>query len=196
MSLEDNLLAEGLWPLCGVDEAGRGPLAGPVVAAAVILKPDSDLRKLVRDSKKLSHARREQLHALIMAEASVGVAFVSPEEIDRINILNAAMLAMRQAVEQLDAKPRVTLIDGNRTPAGMDGDVRAVVKGDQSEASISAASIIAKVERDRYMLEIDSRYPEYGFARHKGYPTADHYAALNKLGPTPIHRRTFKGVLV
>lgn len=196
MSLEDNLLAEGLWPLCGVDEAGRGPLAGPVVAAAVILKPDSDLRKLVRDSKKLSHARREQLHALIMAEASVGVAFVSPEEIDRINILNAAMLAMRQAVERLDAKPRVTLIDGNRTPAGMDGDVRAVVKGDQSEASISAASIIAKVERDRYMLEIDSRYPEYGFARHKGYPTADHYAALNKLGPTPIHRRTFKGVLV
>jgi len=196
MSLEDNLLAEGLWPLCGVDEAGRGPLAGPVVAAAVILKPDSDLRKLVRDSKKLSHARREQLHALIIAEASVGVAFVSPEEIDRINILNAAMLAMRQAVEQLDAKPRVTLIDGNRTPAGMDGDVRAVVKGDQSEASISAASIIAKVERDRYMLEIDSRYPEYGFARHKGYPTADHYAALNKLGPTPIHRRTFKGVLV
>ena len=196
MSLEDNLLAEGLWPLCGVDEAGRGPLAGPVVAAAVILKPDSDLRKLVRDSKKLSHARREKLHALIMAEASVCVAFVSPEEIDRINILNAAMLAMRQAVEQLDAKPRVTLIDGNRTPAGMDGDVRAVVKGDQSEASISAASIIAKVERDRYMLEIDSRYPEYGFARHKGYPTADHYAALNKLGPTPIHRRTFKGVLV
>lgn len=196
MSLEDNLLAEGLWPLCGVDEAGRGPLAGPVVAAAVILKPGSDLRKLVRDSKKLSHARRKQLHALIMAEASVGVAFVSPEEIDRINILNAAMLAMRQAVEQLDAKPRVTLIDGNRTPAGMDGDVRAVVKGDQSEASISAASIIAKVERDRYMLEIDSRYPEYGFARHKGYPTADHYAALNKLGPTPIHRRTFKGVLV
>jgi len=196
MSLEDNLLAEGLWPLCGVDEAGRGPLAGPVVAAAVILKPDSDLRKLVRDSKKLSHARREQLHALIIAEASVGVAFVSPDEIDRINILNAAMLAMRQAVEQLDAKPRVTLIDGNRTPAGMDGDVRAVVKGDQSEASISAASIIAKVERDRYMLEIDSRYPEYGFARHKGYPTADHYAALNKLGPTPIHRRTFKGVLV
>ena len=196
MSLEDNLLAEGLWPLCGVDEAGRGPLAGPVVAAAVILKPDSDLRKLVRDSKKLSHARREQLHALIMAEASVGVAFVSPEEIDRINILNAAMLAMRQAVERLDANPRVTLIDGNRTPAGMDGDVRAVVKGDQSEASISAASIIAKVERDRYMLEIDSRYPEYGFARHKGYPTADHYAALNKLGPTPIHRRTFKGVLV
>lgn len=196
MSLEDNLLAEGLWPLCGVDEAGRGPLAGPVVAAAVILKPDSDLRKLVRDSKKLSHARREQLHALIMAEASVGVAFVSPEEIDRINILNAAMLAMRQAVERLDANPRVTLIDGNRTPAGLDGDVRAVVKGDQSEASISAASIIAKVERDRYMLEIDSRYPEYGFARHKGYPTADHYAALNKLGPTPIHRRTFKGVLV
>lgn len=196
MSLEDNLLAEGLWPLCGVDEAGRGPLAGPVVAAAVILKPDSDLRKLVRDSKKLSHARREQLHALIMAEASVGVAFVSPEEIDRINILNAAMLAMRQAVERLDAKPRMTLIDGNRTPAGLAGDVRAVVKGDQSEASISAASIIAKVERDRYMLEIDSRYPEYGFARHKGYPTADHYAALNKLGPTPIHRRTFKGVLV
>lgn len=196
MSLEDNLLAEGHWPLCGVDEAGRGPLAGPVVAAAVILKPDSDLRKLVRDSKKLSHVRREQLHALIMAEASVGVAFVSPEEIDRVNILNATMLAMRQAVAQLDPNPRVTLIDGNRTPVGLEGDVRAVVKGDQSEASISAASIIAKVERDRYMLDMDSRYPEYGFARHKGYPTADHYAVLNKLGPTPIHRRTFKGVVV
>lgn len=196
MSLEDALLAEGYSPLCGVDEAGRGPLAGPVVAAAVILRPDSILRTQVRDSKALSPRRRQILYTLIRAEAQVGLAFVMPDEIDRLNILEATMLAMRQAVEALGVAPAVILIDGNRAPKGLTGNVRTVVKGDQSEASIAAASIIAKVERDRYMLEMEAFYPGYGFARHKGYPTAEHYAALRKLGPTPIHRRTFKGVVV
>lgn len=196
MSLEDDLLAEGHAPLCGVDEAGRGPLAGPVVAAAVILPPDSLLRTQVRDSKVLSPKRRARLHELIMAEARVGLSFVSPAEIDRLNILEATLLAMRQAVERLEVEPRWILIDGNRAPRGLNGQVRTVVKGDQTEASIAAASIIAKVSRDRYMLEMEDVYPGYGFARHKGYPTAEHYAALRELGPTPIHRRTFRGVVV
>jgi ribonuclease HII len=119
-----------------------------------------------------------------------------PDEIDRLNILEATMLAMRQAVEALGVAPAVILIDGNRAPSGLKGQVITVVKGDQSEASIAAASIIAKVERDSYMLEMDAAYPGYGFAQHKGYPTADHYAALRAKGPTPIHRRTFKGVVV
>ncbi len=150
----------------------------------------------MRDSKALSPRRRQILYTLIRAEAQVGLAFVMPDEIDRLNILEATMLAMRQAVEALGVAPAVILIDGNRAPSGLKGQVITVVKGDQSEASIAAASIIAKVERDSYMLEMDAAYPGYGFAQHKGYPTADHYAALRAKGPTPIHRRTFKGVVV
>ena len=195
MSYENSLIAQGLWPLCGVDEAGRGPLAGPVSAAAVILKPESPLRDMMADSKKLTPARRDKIYNIIMtsSDAVVGVAMVDEKEIDRINILNASLKAMQIAVSKLADKPVCALIDGNRPPQ-LDCRTVPIVKGDQSEASIAAASIVAKVTRDRFMLEMDGLYPGYGFAKHKGYPTAAHYAAIRELGPCPIHRRSFKGV--
>ena len=176
--------------VAGVDEVGRGPLAGPVVTAAVILDPERPIEGL-NDSKKLSEKRREALAELIKERAlawSLGRAEV--EEIDRINILQATMLAMRRAVEGLDPAPDHAMVDGNRCPE-LPCTVEAVVKGDGTVAAISAASILAKVSRDREMVELDARYPGYGLAGHKGYPTKAHLEALERLGVTPIHRRSF-----
>ncbi len=182
---------EGFSLICGVDEAGRGPLAGPVCAAAVILPPDLELEGL-NDSKKLSEKRREALYPLICEQAlAYGIAFASEQEIDEINILQATFLAMRRAVEQLGQKPDLALVDGNREPDFGDIPVRTIIKGDSRSANIAAASILAKVTRDRFMLEQDAVYPQYGFAVHKGYGTQKHYAALREYGPCPIHRRSF-----
>ncbi len=182
---------EGFSLICGVDEAGRGPLAGPVCAAAVILPPDLELEGL-NDSKKLSEKRREALYPLICEQAlAYGIAFASEQEIDEINILQATFLAMRRAVEQLGQKPGLALVDGNREPDFGDIPVRTIIKGDSRSANIAAASILAKVTRDRFMLEQDAVYPQYGFAVHKGYGTQKHYAALREYGPCPIHRRSF-----
>lgn len=179
--------------VAGVDEAGRGPLAGPVVAAAVIL---DDLRPIagLNDSKKLSAARREKLFDEIRAKAlCCSIAQASVEEIDEINILQATMLAMRRAVEGLRLKPAKVLVDGNRLPV-LDVLAEAIVKGDATVPAISAASILAKVTRDRWCAELDVRYPEYGFAGHKGYGTAEHLAALEAHGACPEHRKTFAPV--
>ena len=176
--------------IAGVDEVGRGPLAGPVVAAAVILDPDCPIEGLA-DSKKLSEKRREALDIIIRENAlawSLGRAEV--EEIDQINILQASLLAMQRAVESLAIFPSHALIDGNRCP-DLACTVEAIVGGDSSEPAISAASIIAKVARDREMQEMDLLYPGYGLAKHKGYPTKAHLQALQQLGVTEIHRRTF-----
>jgi len=195
MPLEEELIAQGIWPVCGVDEAGRGPLAGPVVAAAAILSPDCRLRGLVRDSKALSASQREALFELLTADTDVcvGVAVVDARIIDEINIYQATMLAMRQAVADLKIMPSHALIDGNRCPELVCAST-AIIGGDASEPSISAASIVAKVTRDRLMATLDVTYPGYGFARHKGYPTRAHQEAIRILGPCPIHRRSYKGV--
>lgn len=177
--------------LCGVDEAGRGPLAGDVYAAAVILPPDAELPGL-NDSKKLSEKKREALYDLICAQAvSYCVATATPEEIDRLNILNATFVAMQRAIDGLSVPPDYVLIDGNRRPATIIQPCSCVVKGDATSASIAAASILAKVSRDRYMKQIAERYPEYGFTKHKGYPTKDHYAAIAEYGVLDIHRKSF-----
>lgn len=180
--------------LCaGVDEAGRGPLAGPVVAAAVILDDMAPIAGLA-DSKKLTERRRERLYDEIRAKAlCCSVAQASVDEIDRLNILNATLLAMRRAVQGLRLKPSKVLIDGNRLPA-LDVLAEAVVGGDALVPSISAASILAKVTRDRLLVELHDRHPGYGFERHKGYGTAEHLAALRRLGPLPEHRRSFAPV--
>ena len=183
--IERSCFARGIGLVCGADEAGAGPLAGAVYAAAVILPPGLD------DSKKVSPRKREVLFDQIQAQAVAwAVASVDEGEIDRINILNARMLAMDRAIQALDPAPEYALIDGNRN-TGIRCPNETVVKGDGRSASIAAASILAKVSRDRYMKEMDARYPGYGFARHKGYPTKAHYEALRRLGPCPIHRRTF-----
>lgn len=176
--------------VCGVDEAGRGPLAGPVCAAAVIL-PKGLVIPGLNDSKKLSDKRRRELFPIIQQEAvSFGIAFASQEEIDEINILQATFLAMRRAMEQLNPQPEFALIDGNReTDFGV--PCKTVIKGDSLSANIAAASVLAKVTRDNWMMEAAEKYPGYGFEIHKGYGTKAHYAALEKLGPCPIHRRTF-----
>jgi ribonuclease HII len=179
--------------IAGVDEAGRGPLAGPVVAAAVILDPAKPIEGLA-DSKTLAPARREILALQIRAQAlawALGTAGV--EEIDRLNILQATLLAMRRAVEALPIYPELVLVDGNQPPA-LHCTVRTVVRGDATIPAISAASILAKVARDRTMAELDAVYPGYGFARHKGYPTAEHIQALGRLGATPEHRLSFAPV--
>ena len=179
--------------VAGVDEAGRGPLAGPVVVAAVVLNPDRPIHGL-DDSKKLSEKRREELFALIMARSLAwSVVEIGPAEIDRINILQATMLGMKQAVEQLDLPPSLALIDGNQAP-DLSCTVRTIVRGDSLKPVISAASILAKVSRDRLMKKLHIDYPDYGFDRHKGYPTADHLARLARYGPCPIHRRSFAPV--
>ena len=179
--------------IAGVDEVGRGPLAGPVVAAAVILHPDKPIRGLA-DSKTLSLKRRESLYEEILAKsASYAVAFSEVAEIDEINILQASLLAMKRAIEGLDIMPDEILVDGIHRPK-VPGLVKAIVKGDLTVPCISAASIIAKVTRDRYMVELDKQYPGYGLASHKGYPTKQHMNALAALGVTPIHRQSFSPV--
>ncbi len=196
MALEEGLLTRGVWPLCGIDEAGRGPLAGPVVAATVVISPASPLRKLVKDSKKLSQSNRERLYELLMRsdDFSCGIAMVDECMIDKINILKATMLAMEQSFNSLNIKPVYALVDGNKKP-NLSCECIPVIGGDVTEPSISAASIIAKVTRDRYMSDMDGLYPGYGFKIHKGYPTKAHYSAIRLLGPCPIHRKSFKGVL-
>ncbi|MDR3221996.1 MAG: ribonuclease HII [Candidatus Accumulibacter sp.] len=185
------LLPEGL--ACGVDEAGRGPLAGPVVAAAVILDPDDPIEGL-DDSKKLSAKRRAALAIQIRARAlSWAVAEASAEEIDRLNILQASLLAMRRAVDGLALRPQRALIDGNICPR-LDCPAEAIVGGDGKIASIAAASILAKTVRDAGMLALHAIYPVYGFDRHKGYPTAFHLRALREHGPSPVHRRSYAPV--
>jgi len=180
--------------IAGVDEVGRGPLIGNVVAAAVILDPANPVAGLT-DSKKLSEKKREQLFPLIQERALAwSIAWASPQEIDELNILHATMLAMQRAVSQLSVVPQFALIDGNRCPPGLPCPAEAIVKGDLKEPAISAASILAKVYRDREMAELDLRYPDYGFARHKGYPTALHMERLRLLGPLPEHRRSFRPV--
>ena len=185
------LHAEGFECFCGVDEAGRGPLAGPVYAAAVILSPDNPIEG-VNDSKKLSEKKREALFDVIRERAvAYCIASASVEEIEEHNILNATYLAMTRAVEGLSVKPQLALIDGNRIPPMLTVPARYVVKGDALSASIGAASILAKVARDRVLREADALYPQYGFAVHKGYGTAAHTAALKEYGPCPIHRLSF-----
>ncbi|HEY7840404.1 MAG TPA: ribonuclease HII [Gammaproteobacteria bacterium] len=179
--------------VAGVDEAGRGPLAGPVIAAAVILDPARPVRGL-RDSKLLTAAARRKLAARIRDRALAwAIGRVDNEDIDRLNILNASLLAMRLAVTALAIAPRRVLVDGNRCP-DLDCDVVAMVGGDRTIKAISAASILAKVHRDEEMIILDRRYPGYGFARHKGYPTRQHLVALNRLGVCAIHRRSFDPV--
>ena len=177
--------------VCGVDEAGRGPLAGPVYAAAVILSPDRPIAGL-NDSKKLSEKKREALFDIICTNAQAYcVASASVEEIEEHNILGATFLAMRRAVEGLSIQPRLALIDGNRTPPGLAMKAETIVKGDALSESVAAASILAKVSRDRLLKELDRQYPAYGFAVHKGYGTAAHVAALREFGPCPAHRMSF-----
>lgn len=187
---EREAFADGVKLVCGVDEAGRGPLAGPVCAAAVILPPELVIPGL-NDSKKLTDKKRRELYDVITAEAvSYGIAFASEKEIDEINILQATFLAMARAMEKLSPQPELALIDGNRAKDfGL--PVRTIVKGDSLSASIAAASILAKVTRDRLMEQYDEAYPQYGFAVHKGYGTKRHYEALREFGPSPIHRMTF-----
>jgi len=185
-----------IW-VCGVDEAGRGPLVGAVVAGAVVLDPNNPIEGL-KDSKKLTAARREFLYRQILEKAKAwGVGEASPAEIDEINILQATMLAMRRAIEDLTIRmgawPEKALIDGNRCPE-LPISAEAIVKGDAKEPAISAASIIAKVTRDRQMIALHERYPEYGFAQHMGYPTEAHFAALQQYGACDQHRRSFSPV--
>lgn len=188
---EHTAFSEGYRLVCGVDEAGRGPLAGPVCAAAVILPPDLEIEGL-NDSKKLTDKRRRALYDIITEQSlAYGIAFASEQEIDEINILQATFLAMRRAVEQLQLRPDLALVDGNREPDFGAIPVKTIVRGDSLSANIAAASILAKVTRDRFMEEQDALYPQYGFALHKGYGTQAHYAALREYGTCPIHRRTF-----
>jgi ribonuclease HII len=185
-------LAAGHRIVAGIDEAGRGPWAGPVVAAAVVLDPKR-VPDGIADSKQLSENAREELFEEILKTASVGVAFADPERIDRDNILAATLWSMQQAVTELPEKPHLALIDGNRAPQ-LDCAVQTIVKGDARSLSIAAASIVAKVSRDRMMKRFDAQYPDYGFGQHKGYGTALHSSALKKFGVTPLHRRSFKPV--
>ncbi len=180
--------------VAGVDEAGRGPLAGPVLCAAVILPPDDGLAGL-DDSKKLTEARRERLFDAIR-ETAAGYAIVAVEagEIDRLNIFQATMQGMTRAVLALPTRPELVLVDGNKIPSGLPCAARALVGGDALERSIMAASVLAKVSRDRLMLALHAQYPEYGFDRHKGYPTPAHLAALRRYGACPQHRRSFAPV--
>ena len=189
---EKSLREEGYRLIGGVDEAGRGPLAGPVFAACVILE-EGVVIDGVNDSKKLSEKKREQLFDVICEKAKAfGIGSASVQEIDELNILNATFLAMKRAVEQLPQKPDVLLVDGNQAPKGIDLPVRTLEKGDTLSLSVAAASILAKVSRDRYVTDVlDREYPQYQFARHKGYGTKLHYAMLDQYGPCPAHRRTF-----
>ena len=193
LSFED-VFSSWISLVCGADEAGRGPIAGPVFAAAVILDPDHPIDGL-KDSKKLSENRRDELAQLIKEKAKAwSIAQCSVAEIDELNILWASMLAMKRAIERLSIKPELALIDGNRCPKELSVRARAIVKGDDRIPVISAASILAKTARDAIMMELHSQYPEYGFDRHKGYPTAFHLAQLEKFGVSPVHRKTYAPV--
>ncbi|MBR6242254.1 MAG: ribonuclease HII [Ruminococcus sp.] len=186
----DSSLRKTYPVICGVDEAGRGPLAGDVYAAAVVLD-DEVLIDYLNDSKKLSESRREKLYDEIIEKAKAYcIATASVAEIDKLNILRATMLAMKRAVEGLGVSPDMALIDGNRLPE-LDCKAQCVVKGDAVSASIAAASVLAKVARDRYMKDLDKKYPEYAFAQHKGYGTKLHYEKLAQYGISDVHRRTF-----
>ena len=188
--LENELFDSGITVICGVDEAGRGPLAGPVCAAACILPRGLEIEGL-NDSKKLTEKRRDVLYDVIKEKAvAYGIAFATVEEIEELNILGATYMAMNRAIEQLTVTPDLALIDGNRN-TGIAVNSQPVVKGDSKCADIAAASILAKVTRDRYMLELDKEYPMYGFAKHKGYGTKDHYAAIREHGMCPAHRPSF-----
>lgn len=189
-NIETELREQGFEIIAGVDEAGRGPLAGPVCAAACILPFGTEIDGL-NDSKKLTEKQRERLYPVICEKAvSWAVGFASPEEIDEVNILNATYLAMNRAVRALKTVPEISIVDGNRS-AGLEFNNITVVGGDGKSASVAAASIIAKVTRDRLMLELSGKYPQYAFEKHKGYPTALHYAKLREFGPSEIHRKTF-----
>lgn len=187
----DAASSSGHTRICGVDEAGRGPLAGPVVCAAVILDA-SDVPDGLNDSKALSPIRRERLLNALLPRAKIAISVVEPPEVDALNILWASMIGMARAVRELDAD--YALIDGNRLPPDLSCRGEAIIKGDAKSLSIAAASIVAKVTRDRLMIEADRSYPGYGFAGHKGYPTRAHLDALERLGPSPIHRRSFAPV--
>ena len=188
--IEQSHFARGIQIICGVDEAGRGPLAGPVCAAAVILPPNAEIPGL-NDSKKLSDKKRRELYPIIKEQAiAYGIAFADHKEIDDINILQATYLAMERAINQLSVKPELALVDGNRAK-DFGIPVETVVHGDSLSASIAAASVLAKVTRDDYMLKMAEAYPGYDFAIHKGYGTKAHYAALKELGACPIHRMSF-----
>ena len=188
--LENEIYAEGFSLICGVDEAGRGPLAGPVYAAAVILPRDAVIDGL-NDSKKLTEKKRDALFDVITERAlTYGIASASVDEIEEFNILNATFLAMNRAVAKLDPAPELALIDGNRN-TGIAVPSRCIVGGDGKCADIAAASVLAKVTRDRYMRRMAETYPQYGFEKHKGYGTAAHYAAIRAHGPCPIHRPSF-----
>ena len=187
---ENELAKQGYKSICGVDEAGRGPLAGPVCAAAVILKPN-DIIEGVNDSKKLTEKKREKLYDIIKECAiSYSIAFATVEEIEELNILNATMLAMKRAVEGLAVPADYAIIDGNKTPA-LQIPCNYVIKGDANSMSIAAASILAKVTRDRLLLEYAEQYPQYQFEKHKGYGTKAHREALLEYGPCPVHRPSF-----
>ncbi|MDG1935024.1 MAG: ribonuclease HII [Paracoccaceae bacterium] len=192
-SFEADLHAQGFEIIAGVDEVGRGPLAGPVTAAAVILDPNN-IPTGLNDSKALSVKKREVLYDLILQHSSVSVVHVSVEEIDRINIFQASLLAMRQAITQLDPGPSFVIIDGNRIPAELPVPSQAIVKGDAKSVSIAAASIVAKITRDRLMTDLARQNPGYGWDKNAGYPTKEHQLALQHLGVSPHHRRSFKPV--
>ena len=188
--IEDSFYSENIKVICGVDEAGRGPLAGPVCAAAVILPEHLEIPGLT-DSKKLTDKKRRELFPVIQEQAiAFGIGFATEQEIDEINILQATFLSMQRALDQLTVRPDLALIDGNREKDfGL--PVKTVVKGDSLSANIAAASVLAKVTRDNLMVELSEKYPQYGFEIHKGYGTKAHYAALREFGVSPIHRMTF-----
>ena len=187
---ENEAKAQGYNFVCGIDEAGRGPLAGPVCAAAVILPEGCEIEG-INDSKKLTEKKREALYDVIIEKAlAYGIATADEKEIDEINILQATYLAMNRAFQKLEIKPDMALVDGNRDPK-LGVPTQTIVKGDARSMSIAAASILAKVTRDRFMLKMDEKYPEYQFAKHKGYGTKLHYEMLNEYGPSEIHRMTF-----
>lgn len=189
-----NYLNNNLYRIiAGVDEAGRGPLAGPVVAAAVIIDNEKLISE-IQDSKSISEKKRQQLYDFITTHAdSYGIGLATAEEIDTFNILQATFLAMQRAVQKLKIKPEIALIDGNRAPL-LECETKAIIKGDRDVPLISAASILAKVYRDRLMLKLDQLYPQYGFAQHKGYPTKSHIEMIEKWGITPEHRKTFQPI--
>ena len=194
LEYEKKYWAMGKKLVAGIDEAGRGPLAGPVYAACVVFEQGVVIDG-INDSKKLSEKKREQLFDIIKEKALYySIVSVDEKEIDRINILEATFKAFRESLNALPVMPDVALIDGNRAKE-IPTEYETVVKGDSKSQSVAAASILAKVARDRFVMELDKMYPEYGFKKHKGYPTKDHYAAIEKFGPSPVHRLTFKGVV-
>ena len=191
---EKQFLSDDIKIICGCDEAGRGPLAGPVVAAACII-PEGIIIEGLDDSKKLTEKKREKLFDIICENAAAYcIASATPEEIDEINILEASLLAMRRAIDGLSVKPDMALIDGNIS-RGFQIPAKAVIGGDAISQSIAAASVLAKVERDRLCIQLDSRYPQYGLKKHKGYPTIAHKLAVYEYGPSPIHRKSFLSFL-